>query len=72
MATLLEQAIQALRQLPHDEQNVAAAAVIDYAHRDEELELSSDDAAEVRRRMRTPDRVLLSLEDVRTRLHFEA
>ncbi len=67
MATLLEQAIKALRGLPHDEQNLAAAAVIDYAQREDELGLSDEDVAEVRRRL-TSERTLLSMEEVRARL----
>jgi hypothetical protein len=67
MATLLEQAIKALRGLPDDEQNLAAAAVIDYARRDDELALADEDAAEVRRRL-TSEGTLLSLDEVRARL----
>ena len=67
MTTLLEQAIKALRGLPHDAQTVAAAAVIDYAKRDDRLELSDDDVAEVRRRMAS-ERTLLPIDEVRDRL----
>lgn len=67
MATLLEQAIKALRGLPHNEQNVAAAAVIDYARRDDELTLSDEDVAEVRHRIAS-EGTLLSMDEVRRRL----
>lgn len=68
MVTLLDLAIQALRDLPDDEQNLAAAAVIDYAQRDEMLELSREQLIEVERRLATQSRVLLSIDEVRDRL----
>lgn len=67
MATLLEQAIKALRALPRSEQNFAAAALIDYARHGDDLMLSDDDAAEVRRRMGS-DAPLISIDEVRERL----
>jgi predicted nuclease of predicted toxin-antitoxin system len=67
MATLLEQAIKALQGLPKHEQKFAAAAVLDYAHRDDTVILSDADAAEVRRRMTAPA-ALISIEEARDRL----
>jgi len=72
MTTLLEQAIKALRDLPQAEQKLAAAAVIDYAQRDDLLELSEDDTAEVRHRIASGERNFLSLDDVRGRIRFDA
>ena len=72
MSDLIEDAVKVLRGLPDDVQATAARAIIDYgAGRDDDLQLSDEQVAEVERRMADPNRKFLSLTEVRSRLrHF--
>lgn len=69
MSDLIEDAVEVLRHLPENVQEAAARAIINYgASHDDDLLLSDAQAIEVERRMADPDRVLLSIDDVRQRL----
>jgi hypothetical protein len=68
MTKLLEQALRQVEQLPANEQDAAAAALIDYlAHRDD-MRLSDAQLAEVRRRRADPGRKLVSDAEAKERL----
>ena len=68
MTKLLEQALQQVEQLSPSEQDAAGAALIDYlAHRDD-MRLSDEQLAEVRRRRADPNRKLMSHADAKERL----
>jgi len=68
MTKLLEQALRQVEQLPANDQDAAAAAMIDYlAHRDD-MRLSDAQLAEVRRRRADPDRKLVSHAEAKERL----
>jgi hypothetical protein len=69
MSDLIEDAVEVLRHLPENVQEAAARAIINYgASHDDDLRLSDAQAIEVERRMADPDRVLLSIDEVRQRL----
>ena len=68
MTTLLEQALREVEQLPADQQDAAAGALLDYVRHMHELRLTDAQVAEVRRRMADPNRKLLSLEEARVRI----
>jgi len=68
MTKLLEQALRQVEQLPANDQDAAAAAMIDYlAHRDD-MRLSDAQLAEVHRRRADPDRTLVSHAEAKERL----
>ena len=68
MTKLLEQALRQVEGLPANEQDAAAAALIDYlAHRDD-TRLTDAQLAEVRRRRADPDRKLVSHAEAKERL----
>jgi hypothetical protein len=70
MSTLLEDAVEVLKGLPEDLQAAAARAILDYgAACDDDLQLSDAQVTEVKRRMATPHRTFLSLDELRRRLH---
>lgn len=64
----MEEALKALRELSEGEQEVAAAAILDFAMRDRVVELSDEQAAEVEHRLADPDPKYLTLAQVRE--HF--
>ena len=67
MARLLEQALRQVEQLSDSDQDAAGAALIDYlAHRDD-MRLSDEQLAEVRRRRSDPTRTLVSHAEARER-----
>ncbi|MDE2376714.1 hypothetical protein [Bradyrhizobium sp.] len=68
MTKLLEEAIRQVERLPEGEQNAAAGALLDYVKHMHEIRLTDEQVAEVRRRIADPNRKLLSLAEVRTRL----
>lgn len=68
MTKLLEQALREVEQLPADQQDAAAGALLDYVRHMHELRLTDAQVAEVRRRMADTDRKLLSLEEARARI----
>ena len=68
MTKLLEQALQQVEQLSPSEQDAAGAALIDYlAHRDN-MRLSDEQLAEVRRRRADSNRKLMSHAEAKERL----
>lgn len=68
MTTLLEQALRQVEQLPADEQDAAAAALMDYLKHRNDLRLTDAQLAEVRRRRADPDRKLVSDAEARQRV----
>ncbi len=69
MSNLIEDAVEVLRHLPENVQEAAARAIINYgASQDDDLQLSDAQVIEIERRMADPDRVFLSIDEVRQRL----
>lgn len=68
MTKLLEQTIAKVRDLPEDEQNAAAGALLEYIDGLRELQISDEQLAEVRRRRSAADRKLVGIDDARARL----
>lgn len=68
MTKKLETAIKALSNLPNDEQEMAAQAIIDYASHDGGIHLTDEQVAEVNRRLKNPHRKHLTVAEVRNRL----
>ena len=54
MTRLLRDAIKQVEQLPDGEQDAAAAAMLDYLAHKQDLRVSDDDLAEIRRRRADP------------------
>jgi hypothetical protein len=70
MTKLLEQALRQVEQLSASDQDAAGAALIDYlAHRDD-MRLSDEQLAEIRRRRADPDRKLVSQAEAKERLSW--
>lgn len=68
MTKLLRDALKQVEQLPDSEQDAAAGALMDYlAHRND-LSLTDEQLAEVRRRRADPARKLVSHEQARARI----
>jgi hypothetical protein len=68
MTKLLEEAIRQVEQLPEGEQDAAAGALLDYVRHMNEIRLTDEQVAEVRRRIADPNRKLLSLAEARARV----
>jgi hypothetical protein len=68
MTKLLQKAIQQAEQLPEDEQDAAAGALIDYLAHMRSLSLTDEQLAEVRRRRANRNRPAVPLSEVRERL----
>jgi hypothetical protein len=60
MTKLLEEALRQVEQLPPDDQNAAAGALLDYVKHMREIWLTDAQVEEVRRRIANPNRKLLS------------
>jgi hypothetical protein len=68
MTKLLRDTLRHIEQLPDSEQDAAAGALLDYlAHRND-LRLSDEQLADIRRRRADPNRKLVSHEDARVRI----
>jgi hypothetical protein len=68
MTKLLRDALKQIEQLPEAEQDAAAGALLDYlAHRND-LRLSDEQLAEIRRRRADPNRKLVSHEEAKARI----
>jgi hypothetical protein len=67
MTKLLEHALRQIEQLPDDEQDAAAGALLDYVKHMRDMRLTDAQVAEVRRRIANPDRKL-SLAEARERI----
>jgi hypothetical protein len=68
MTKLLRDAIAQVERLPEGEQDAAAAAMLDYLAHRQDLRVSDEDLAEIRRRRTDPNRKLVSHEDARARI----
>jgi hypothetical protein len=70
MSQLIDDAVRVLRDLPEDMQKVAARAIIEYGagSDDDDVWLSDAQVIEIERRTANPNRVYLSLNEVRNRL----
>jgi len=68
MTKLLQKAIQQVEQLPEDEQDAAAGALIDYLAHMRDLRLTDEQLTEVRRRRANRNRPAVPLAEVRERL----
>jgi hypothetical protein len=68
MTKLLDEVIAKVRQLPEDEQNAAAGALLDYLQSTREVQLNDAQSAEVRRRRAVKNPVKLTLEELDDRL----
>lgn len=69
MTKLIDEAVSVLRNLPDNVAAAAARAIIEYgAEQDDHAMLSDAQAEEVERRLRTPDRAYISLDEVQSRL----
>jgi hypothetical protein len=68
MTELLEEALRQVAQLPADDQDAAAGALLDYVKHMRNMRLTDAQIAEVRRRLDNPNRVLLSAEEARERV----
>jgi hypothetical protein len=68
MTKFLEQTLREVEKLPAPEQDAAAGALLDYlAHRND-MRLTDEQLAEVRRRRSDPDRNLISHDEARARI----
>jgi hypothetical protein len=73
MTNKVKEAIAVLQNLPEDDQDTVAAAIMDFASHDVRSALSDVQAVEVRRRITNPARKFVSLSEARKRLrHFGA
>ena len=68
MTKLLRDAIAQVERLPEGEQDAAAVAMLDYLAHRQDLRVSDEDLAEIRRRRTDPNRKLVSHEDARARI----
>jgi hypothetical protein len=68
MTKLLEQAIREIEQLPADEQDAAAGALLDYVKHMHEMRLTDAQVAEVQRRIADLDRRFVSHDEARARI----
>ena len=68
MTKLLRDAIKQVERLPDGEQDAAAAAMLDYLAHRQNLRVSDEDLAEIRRRRADPNRKLVSHEEARARI----
>jgi chromosome condensin MukBEF ATPase and DNA-binding subunit MukB len=64
----VQEALAELEKLPENEQEVVAEAILDFAARGGRVELSEDQANEVRRRLADPNPKFLTLAEARARL----
>jgi hypothetical protein len=68
MTNLLEEALRQVEQLPAEDQNAAAGALLDYVKHMREVRLTDAQVEEVRRRVANPNRKLLSYAEARARI----
>jgi hypothetical protein len=68
MTQLLEEALRQVAQLPADDQDAAAGALLDYVKHMRDTHLTDAQIAEVRRRVADPDRVFLSRTEALDRI----
>ena len=68
MTKLLRDTLKKVEQLPDDEQDAAAGALLDYLAHRSDLRLTDEQLAEIRRRRADPDRKLVSHEEAWARI----
>lgn len=68
MTRLLRETLKQIEQLPDNEQDAAAAAMLDYLTHRRELRVSDEQLAEIRRRRADPDRKLVAQDEARERI----
>jgi hypothetical protein len=68
MTKLLEEALRQVEQLPADDQNAVAGALLDYVKHMRDVRLTDEQVEEVKRRIANPNRKLLSLAEARARI----
>ena len=68
MTKLLQKAIDQLQKLPASEQDAAAGALMDYLDQMRDLQLTDEQAAEVRRRLADTARKTVPLDQAREQL----
>jgi hypothetical protein len=68
MTKLLEEALRQVEQLPADDQNAVAGALLDYVKHMRDVRLTDEQVEEVTRRIANPNRKLLSLAEARARI----
>jgi hypothetical protein len=68
MTELFEEALRQVAQLPAEEQDAAAGALLDYVKHLRNTRLTDAQIAEVQRRVNSPNRVLVSAEKARERI----
>jgi hypothetical protein len=68
MTKLLRDTLKQVEQLPDDEQDAAAGALLDYLAHRRDLRLTDEQLAEIRRRRADPNRKLVSHEEARARI----
>ena len=68
MTKLLRDAISQVEKLPDGEQDAAAIAMLDYLAHKQDLRVSDEDLAEIRRRRADPNRKLVPHEEARARI----
>jgi hypothetical protein len=68
MTKLLEEALRQVEQLPADDQDAAAGALLDYVKHMREIRLTDAQVEEVRRRIANPNRKMLSREEAWARI----
>lgn len=68
MTKLLRDTLKQVEQLPDDEQDAAAVALLDYLAHRRDLRLTGEQLAEIRRRRAHPNRTLVSHEEARARI----
>ena len=68
MTNLLDEAVKVLRELPEDQQEAAARAIINYGADDNEAQLSDEQVAEIERRIATTNRKFISLAELDKRI----
>lgn len=71
MSKNVEQAWAELQKLPQHDQEIAAAAIIDFAAGAQRLRLSDEQVAEVERRLAEPNPKFLTLAEVRARFRSD-
>lgn len=68
MSELFDQTIAKVKELPAEEQDRAAFALIDYLDSRHDFQLSDEQLAEISRRIADPNRTFVSYEEARRRL----
>jgi hypothetical protein len=68
MTQLLEETLRQVAQLPADDQDAAAGALLDYVKHMRDTQMTEAQVAEIERRISDPDHVMLSRSEARDRI----